>query len=92
MTKKFTTLSITPGLAPKLAHLSSLRCTHASHALQCESRRSADGGWLSYHAAAYQPDLNYHIAKAIASLRPPSDSALKDAPESSPPPLPIPVA
>eukprot|EP00965_Chrysotila_dentata_P092616 3056234-Pleurochrysis_carterae.AAC.1 len=42
-TQKHTTLVMTPGIAPKLAHLASLRCTHASHAQQCGGTKSPDG-------------------------------------------------
>eukprot|EP00965_Chrysotila_dentata_P040245 1335658-Pleurochrysis_carterae.AAC.1 len=51
-----------------------------------------DGTWTSSHAAAYPPDMNYHIAKALASLRPAPD--LLPQPVRVPPPnaIPIPVA
>eukprot|EP00965_Chrysotila_dentata_P138906 4594375-Pleurochrysis_carterae.AAC.1 len=51
MTQKYTTLLATPGIAPKLAHLSALRCTHATHAQQCGGTKMHDGAWTSSHAA-----------------------------------------
>eukprot|EP00965_Chrysotila_dentata_P257796 6213008-Pleurochrysis_carterae.AAC.2 len=67
--QKFTTLLVIPGLAPRLSHLRALRCLHRSHEAQCGGTRSADGTWSSDAHSAYPPDLNYHIAQAIASLR-----------------------
>eukprot|EP00965_Chrysotila_dentata_P031249 1040203-Pleurochrysis_carterae.AAC.1 len=51
-----------------------------------------DGTWTSSHASAYPPDMNYHIAKALASLRPAPD--MLPQPVRVPPPnsVPIPVA
>eukprot|EP00965_Chrysotila_dentata_P135816 4489811-Pleurochrysis_carterae.AAC.1 len=53
-----------------------------------------DGSWTSNGTAAYPPDMNYLIAKAIASLRP-SDQHLRHTPladESNKLPIPIAVA
>eukprot|EP00965_Chrysotila_dentata_P073681 2434187-Pleurochrysis_carterae.AAC.1 len=51
-----------------------------------------DGTWTSSHAAAYPPDMNYHIVKALVSLRPAPD--MLPQPIRVPPPnsVPIPVA
>eukprot|EP00965_Chrysotila_dentata_P117295 3876952-Pleurochrysis_carterae.AAC.1 len=79
-TQKFTILLVTPGLSPKLAHLAELRCTHAYHIRQCGGHKDATGAWTSHFAAAYPPDLNFVIARAIASLRPRASDALNAPP------------
>eukprot|EP00965_Chrysotila_dentata_P010430 339664-Pleurochrysis_carterae.AAC.1 len=59
---------VTPGIAPKLAHLESLRCTHTTHAARCGGAKNPDGSWVSLQTAAYPPDLILIIARAIAAL------------------------
>eukprot|EP00965_Chrysotila_dentata_P170026 5612496-Pleurochrysis_carterae.AAC.1 len=66
--QKFTTLMVTPGIAPKLAHLESLRCTHLTHHIRCGGAKAPDGSWVSRQTAAYPPDLKLIIARAIAAL------------------------
>eukprot|EP00965_Chrysotila_dentata_P103723 3423595-Pleurochrysis_carterae.AAC.1 len=74
--QKFTTFLVTPGLSPKLNHLAKLRCTHAYHIRPCGGHKDAAGTWTSQFAAAYPPDLNFIIARAVASLRPRASDAL----------------
>eukprot|EP00965_Chrysotila_dentata_P063729 2111741-Pleurochrysis_carterae.AAC.1 len=56
----------TPGLLPAFGHLSSLTCTHRTHTSNVGGTRT-DNGWSSASHAAYPPDLNMLIAKAVAS-------------------------
>eukprot|EP00965_Chrysotila_dentata_P017666 587241-Pleurochrysis_carterae.AAC.1 len=77
--QKFTTFLVTPGIAPKLAHLESLRCTHMSHSARCGGTKTPDGSWVSQQTAAYPPDLNLIIARAIAALRPNTHESLQPA-------------
>eukprot|EP00965_Chrysotila_dentata_P105919 3498316-Pleurochrysis_carterae.AAC.1 len=91
-TQKYTSLLATPGIAPKLAHLSALRCTHATHVRQRGGVKSPDGSWTSSSTAAYPPDMNYHIAKAIAGLRPKLDAFPQSHSDEPTRTLPIPVA
>eukprot|EP00965_Chrysotila_dentata_P220593 6191877-Pleurochrysis_carterae.AAC.1 len=60
--KYYTTLLVSPGLAPSLQSLSSLRCEHTSHSALAGGTKS-DTGWTSRHHAAYPPDFNFLIAK-----------------------------
>ena len=66
--QKFTSLLISPGLAPSLRPLSSLTCTHAQHrAIAGGDRRH--GQFTSYRSAAYPADLNFLFAKVLATAK-----------------------
>eukprot|EP00965_Chrysotila_dentata_P105803 3495255-Pleurochrysis_carterae.AAC.3 len=67
-TQKYTTLLVSPGLAPSLQSLSSLRCQHASHAALAWGAIS-DAGWTSRLHSAYHPDFSFLVAKVIGSFR-----------------------
>eukprot|EP00965_Chrysotila_dentata_P110814 3662020-Pleurochrysis_carterae.AAC.2 len=93
---KYTTFLVSPGLALKLAHLESLRCTHTSHTRQCGGTRS-HRAWTSTSFSAFPPDPNLVIARAIASLRqrasdslgaPPIATPQQAPPTATPQPLP----
>eukprot|EP00965_Chrysotila_dentata_P099356 3284681-Pleurochrysis_carterae.AAC.1 len=56
----------TPGLQPALSKLSTLPCTHRTHANNVGGKRDANG-WQSAYHSAYPPDLNMLIANAVAS-------------------------
>eukprot|EP00965_Chrysotila_dentata_P148156 4890674-Pleurochrysis_carterae.AAC.1 len=56
----------TPGLLPTLSRLSTLTCTHRTHASSVGGSRDGDD-WRSASHAAYPPDLNMLIANAVAS-------------------------
>eukprot|EP00965_Chrysotila_dentata_P171072 5645273-Pleurochrysis_carterae.AAC.2 len=55
----------TPGLLPALSRLSTLTCTHRTHASNVGGAHD-DNGWKSASHAAYPPDLNMLIANAVA--------------------------
>eukprot|EP00965_Chrysotila_dentata_P006221 202954-Pleurochrysis_carterae.AAC.1 len=63
--QKYTTFLCTPGLQPVLGRLASLTCTHRSH-VALVGGSCGENGWNSASHAAYPPDLNMIIAKAIA--------------------------
>eukprot|EP00965_Chrysotila_dentata_P030776 1025283-Pleurochrysis_carterae.AAC.1 len=56
----------TPGLQPALSRLSTLTCTHRTHASNVGGARD-ENGWKSASHAAYPPDLNMLITNAVAS-------------------------
>eukprot|EP00965_Chrysotila_dentata_P030290 1008110-Pleurochrysis_carterae.AAC.1 len=62
--QKYTTFLCTPGLQPSLASLATLTCVHKTHEQQVGGHLEADR-WSSSSHAAYPPDLNLLIAKAI---------------------------
>eukprot|EP00965_Chrysotila_dentata_P146370 4833317-Pleurochrysis_carterae.AAC.1 len=61
-TQKFTSLLVSPALAPALQSLSDLRCQHHPHT-QIAGGSKSDLGWTSRAHAAYPPDFNFLIAK-----------------------------
>eukprot|EP00965_Chrysotila_dentata_P018440 613786-Pleurochrysis_carterae.AAC.1 len=63
--QKYTTFLCTPGLQPVLGRLASLTCTHRTHVSLVGGSRG-ENGWNSAAHAAYPPDLNMVIAKALA--------------------------
>eukprot|EP00965_Chrysotila_dentata_P064087 2121836-Pleurochrysis_carterae.AAC.1 len=64
--QRYTTFMCTPGLLPALSRLFTLTCTHRTHISNVGGSRD-DTGWKSASHAAYPPDLNMLIAKAVAS-------------------------
>eukprot|EP00965_Chrysotila_dentata_P158018 5220759-Pleurochrysis_carterae.AAC.1 len=64
--QKYTTLLVSPGISPMLRSLSDLCCEHHSHASIAGGRKHSDQ-WSSAASAAYPPDLNFLLAKVLAS-------------------------
>ena len=67
--QKRTTLLYTPGFDQWLAPLRELECNHQSHAATAGGAKDDAGEWISKAAAAYPPELNFYLAKAIVSIR-----------------------
>eukprot|EP00965_Chrysotila_dentata_P122487 4048089-Pleurochrysis_carterae.AAC.2 len=84
--RKYTTLLVSPGLSPALSSLSNLVCQHTSHATQVGGTKLRDDAWTSRDTDAYPPDLNFLLARVIASLRNPTPTAAVKAPSSDSPP------
>eukprot|EP00965_Chrysotila_dentata_P148369 4898409-Pleurochrysis_carterae.AAC.1 len=66
--QKYTTLLATPGISPSLVSLSNLTCQHTTHPTQAGGSK-CDDTWTSRSTAAYPPDLNFLLARVIASCR-----------------------
>ena len=86
--QKRTTLAYTAGLDSWLSPLRTLACTHVTHDKRAGGARDDQGNWLSAESAAYPPELNLYLAKAIGSIKSgPIKSAVhveKPAPNSAP--------
>ena len=67
--QKYTSLLVSPGLLPALRPLASLACKHTQHRATAGGGR-VDGNFTSPRSAAYPPDLNYLLARILASHRP----------------------
>ena len=77
--QKYTTFLYSPGMAPTLAGLDNLRCTHSSHSQPVGGSTNQRGVWVSQRSAAYPTALNQYIAHSLHAVR------LRNAP---PPPQP----
>eukprot|EP00965_Chrysotila_dentata_P066079 2187770-Pleurochrysis_carterae.AAC.1 len=85
--QKYTTFLCTPGLQPSLASLAVLTCVHKTHEQRVGGHQEASG-WSSSSHAAYPPDLNLLIAKAITVRSvsvPPATSRPSSLPQPTPP-------
>eukprot|EP00965_Chrysotila_dentata_P031451 1048433-Pleurochrysis_carterae.AAC.1 len=61
-TQKYTSLLVSPLLAPAMQSLSNLRCQHHSHP-QVAGGSKPSAGWTSRAHAAFPPDFNFLVAK-----------------------------
>ena len=64
--RKDTSLLYTDGLSKWLNQLSDMKCTHTRH--EGITDKNDAGEWKSKSAAAYPPDFNFFIARAIGSV------------------------
>ena len=65
--QKHTSLMFSAGFEPYLSSLSTLTCKHTKHD-EPAGGRNAKGIWSSHRTAAYPPNFNYYLAKAVLSL------------------------
>eukprot|EP00965_Chrysotila_dentata_P047430 1573366-Pleurochrysis_carterae.AAC.1 len=65
--QKYTTLLVSPGIAPSLQSLADLHCDHRTHNSIAGGRKDGDV-WSSAQSAAYPPDLNFLFARVFASV------------------------
>ena len=66
--QKYTSLMFSAGFDTFLAPLSQLMCDHDRHELPAGGKHDK-GAWRSPAAAAYPPNFNYFLARAVLSLR-----------------------
>ena len=80
--QKYTTFWFTPGLAPHLASLRDMACSHApgAHASNAGGVQLGDGSWNSAATAAYPADLNLFIAECVLALRVAQESGAPSTP------------
>ena len=66
--QKRTTLMYSVGFESWMSPLRRLDCTHLSHNSAVGGARSSRGNWVSAESAAYPPDLNFYLSRALASV------------------------
>ena len=67
--QKLTSFMFSAGFDEWMLPLRKLECTHESHDETAGGVRDKDGKWSSAAAAAYPPNLNLYLAKAVAGIR-----------------------
>eukprot|EP00965_Chrysotila_dentata_P015576 515614-Pleurochrysis_carterae.AAC.1 len=65
--QKYTTLIVSPGLAPALLPLANLLCQHATHPQMAGGSKTASG-WTCRLHSAYPPNVNFLFARVIGTF------------------------
>ena len=78
--QKYTSLLVSPGIAPALRFLGELKCDHHKHESTAGGVKAADGTWNSRDTSAWPALLCSFVAQAVAGLIGPSSVGKNSTP------------